>query len=99
MGHRNPRGRCAGARAGPGDTGRARIQARQGDSSMKRALFFSAAVALAGCDDMSVQPKQKAYSPLVGPVQLPAGIVEHNDRPVQAPPVTLALLERGQERY
>lgn len=66
---------------------------------MKRALLFSVAVALAGCDDMSVQPKQKAYSPLVGPAQLPAGIVEHNERPVQAPPVTLALLERGQERY
>jgi mono/diheme cytochrome c family protein len=66
---------------------------------MKRALLFSAAVVLAGCDDMSVQPKQKAYSPLVGPVQLPPGIVEHNERPMQAPPVTLALLERGQERY
>jgi mono/diheme cytochrome c family protein len=62
-------------------------------------LLFAAALALAGCDDMSVQPKQKAYSPLVGPVQLPHSTVEHNERPVQAPPVTLALLERGQERY
>ena len=60
------------------------------------ALMF---VALGACDDMADQHKQKAYSPLVGPAQLPPGIVEYADAPVRAPPVTLALLERGQQRY
>jgi len=56
-------------------------------------------MALGGCDDMSVQPKQKAYSPLVGPVQMPPGIVEYNNKQASAPPVTLALIQRGQERF
>jgi mono/diheme cytochrome c family protein len=56
-------------------------------------------VGLAGCDDMSVQPKQKAYSPLVGPAMLPSDTVEYQSEPQPVPRVTLALLERGQERY
>jgi mono/diheme cytochrome c family protein len=67
---------------------------------MKLALLLLAVpVTLAGCDDMSVQPKQKAYSPFVGPAQVPPGTVEYDDEPAEAPPLTLALLERGQERY
>lgn len=67
---------------------------------MKRGLLLIAAlVPLGGCDNMSVQPKQKAYSPLVGPVQIPSGTVEYDDKPTSAPPVTLALIERGQERF
>jgi mono/diheme cytochrome c family protein len=67
---------------------------------MRRAMLLVAvALALAGCDDMSIQPKQKAYSPLVGPAQVPSGTVEYGDEQVEAPPVTLALLERGQERF
>jgi mono/diheme cytochrome c family protein len=62
-------------------------------------VLLMGAAALAGCDDMSIQPKQKAYSPLVGPAQVPSDTVEYNEKPVQAPPVTLALLERGQERF
>ncbi len=62
-------------------------------------LGLAVSLALAGCDDMSVQPKQKAYSPLVGPAQVPPGIVEFGSKPAGAPPVTLALLERGQERF
>jgi mono/diheme cytochrome c family protein len=54
---------------------------------------------LAGCDNMDDQPKQKAYSPLVGPAPVPADTVEFQSRPVTAPAVTLVLLERGQERY
>jgi mono/diheme cytochrome c family protein len=54
---------------------------------------------LAGCDNMDDQPKQKAYSPLVGPAPVPTDTVEFQSRPVTAPAVTLALLERGQERY
>ncbi|MDQ6870017.1 MAG: cytochrome c [Pseudomonadota bacterium] len=67
---------------------------------MRRGLLLIAVLApLGGCDDMSVQPKQKAYSPLAGPVQIPSGTVEYDDKPARAPPVTLALLERGQDRF
>jgi mono/diheme cytochrome c family protein len=67
---------------------------------MRRAILLLAAlVALGGCDDMTDQPKQKAYSPNVGPAGMPAGTIEYQDKPVQAPPVTLALLQRGQERF
>ncbi len=67
---------------------------------MRRGLLLIAALMpLGGCDDMSVQPKQKAYSPLVGPVRIPPGTVEYDDKPTSAPPVTLALIERGQDRF
>jgi mono/diheme cytochrome c family protein len=67
---------------------------------LRRAPVIALAFAvLGGCDDMSVQPKQKAYSPLVGPAELPAGMVEFGEKIEPAPPVTLALLARGQERY
>jgi mono/diheme cytochrome c family protein len=67
---------------------------------MKRIILaLAVSAALFGCDDMSVQPKQKTYSPLVGPAQVPEATVEYNHKPVNVPPVTLALLERGQERY
>ncbi len=66
---------------------------------MRRGLLLIAALVLGGCDDMSVQPKQKAYSPLAGPVQIPSGTVGYDDKPARAPPVTLALIERGQERF
>jgi mono/diheme cytochrome c family protein len=62
-------------------------------------LLLAGVVALGACDDMSKQPKQKAYSPAVGPAKVPFGTVEFQDKPVPAPPVTLALLERGQERF
>ncbi len=54
---------------------------------------------IAGCDNMADQPKQKVYSPRVGPAKVPSDTVEFQDHAVQAPPVTLALLERGQERF
>jgi mono/diheme cytochrome c family protein len=56
-------------------------------------------MALAGCNDMSTQPKQKTYSPLVGPAAEPEGIIEYQSQPAPVPRVTLVLLERGQERY
>ena len=55
--------------------------------------------ALGGCDDMTTQPKQKVYAPLVAPARTPPRTVRFEERPVQPPPVTLALLERGQERF
>jgi len=67
---------------------------------MRRGLLLIAVLApLGGCDDMSVQPKQKAYSPLVGPAKVPSNTVEYQDKPAPVPPVTLALLERGQDRF
>jgi mono/diheme cytochrome c family protein len=67
---------------------------------MKHIIFVLFVPAmLGGCDDMSTQPKQKAYSPLVGPAKVPSATVEYGDRPEQVPPVTLALLQRGQERF
>jgi mono/diheme cytochrome c family protein len=55
---------------------------------------------LSGCDDMIHQLKLNAYADQrVGPGEIPAGIVGYQTRPVSPPPVTLALLERGQERY
>ena len=67
---------------------------------MKSALLLMAmTVALVGCDDMSIQPKQRHYSPEVAPVTMPTGTVEYRDKSAQAPPLTMALLERGRERF
>ncbi len=57
------------------------------------------ALLASGCDYMIDQPKQKTYSPAVGPAQTPGDTVQFQERPVTPPPVTLALLERGQERF
>lgn len=55
---------------------------------------------LAGCDDMTVQPKQTVYSPAVAPAAVPADLVEFNAAaPPPAPALTLALIERGRERF
>jgi hypothetical protein len=54
---------------------------------------------LAGCDDMSVQPKQLAYSPAASPVTPPPGTVEFDAQEPAVPAVSAALLTRGQERY
>lgn len=62
-------------------------------------VLFALAPLLAACSDMSAQPKQKSCRPLVGPAQAPAGVVAFDARTEPAPEVTLALLERGRERY
>jgi mono/diheme cytochrome c family protein len=54
---------------------------------------------LSGCDDMTVQPKAGAYSPdanLVTPAQ---DTVEWGDAAPKPPPLTPALIQRGQQRY
>ena len=56
-------------------------------------------MSLAACDDMSIQPKQRNYSPLVAPAATPLDTVRFLERPTTAPPLTQALIERGQERY
>ena len=55
---------------------------------------------LGGCDNMIHQDKKNAYSDSsVGPGKTQAGTVDYRSRKVAPPPVTLALLQRGQERY
>jgi mono/diheme cytochrome c family protein len=54
---------------------------------------------LAACGDMSQQPKQTHYSPGADPAALPANTVEYGDAGAKAPPLTLALITRGQERF
>jgi mono/diheme cytochrome c family protein len=66
---------------------------------VRRGAVLVAALALAACDYMADQPKQKYYSPAVGPAKTPEGTVEFGSKPTPAPPVTMALLQRGQERF
>ena len=67
---------------------------------MRRAFIILAiCLVLAACDDMADQPRQRGYAPAAAPARVPAGTVEYQDKPVEAPPVTLALLQRGQERF
>lgn len=63
-------------------------------------LLVALLLGLAACDDMTYQPKKNAYADVrVGPGRVPAGIVDHGAKQVPPPPVTLALLQRGQERF
>ena len=57
-------------------------------------------LALLGCDDMSVQPKNLPYrSAATGPGPVPAGTVEFGSRREPPPALTLALIQRGQDRF
>ena len=62
-------------------------------------LLASGLLLLVSCDYMIDQPKQKTYTPEVGPAAQPDSIVEFDQQPIAPPAVTLALLERGQERF
>ena len=64
----------------------------------------SLAVALAACDNMANQPKRLPYELPYGaqanwPALPPQHIIAHDEKPVAVPPVTMALLERGQQRF
>jgi mono/diheme cytochrome c family protein len=68
------------------------------------ALSLTAALTLAACDNMANQPKRNAYAPAPSGTAesdrtAPGGTVARDDVPVQPPPVTMALLQRGQERF
>ena len=61
-------------------------------------------ILLFGCDDMSTQDKVRPYRnpgrEHAATPQAPApGTVQFRERPVPPPPLTLALIERGQDRY
>ena len=54
---------------------------------MRRAILLAGLLLLGACDDMATQPRQKGYSPDVGPVPEPFGAIEFLDKPVPAPPI------------
>ena len=54
---------------------------------------------LAACDDMTAQPKQTTYAPQVGPATTPRDTIAFESTLPSAPPLTLALIDRGRERY
>lgn len=70
------------------------------------ALVAGLAVAVAACDNMANQPKRLPFELPFGskerwPVLPPQGVVATDDKfgPPAPPPVTLALLHRGQQRF
>jgi mono/diheme cytochrome c family protein len=54
---------------------------------------------LSGCDDMTVQPNARQYSPAATSVVQAQGMVAFDEKPEPPPPLSLALLQRGQARY
>ena len=70
-----------------------------------RRILFASLLLLAGCDDMIHQAKRNPYErnagdpPTADPVQTPPGIVQYREAPATPPPVSLALIERGQDRF
>ena len=63
-------------------------------------LTLSAAALLSGCDDMSHQAKNNPWTVSGGdPARPPRGIVAFDDHPAPPPPVTLALIEHGQDEF
>lgn len=60
--------------------------------------------AVVACDNMANQPKRLPYELPYGaqanwPALPPPHTIARDDRPVPPPPVTLALIERGQQRF
>jgi mono/diheme cytochrome c family protein len=64
-----------------------------------RAVALFLTMLVAGCDDMTTQPKAKAWSADAAAVRPAHGTVPWEDGPEIAPPLTLALLQRGQQRF
>jgi mono/diheme cytochrome c family protein len=62
-------------------------------------VMLLVALLLASCDDMTTQDKAKAYSADANTVHAADNVVQWQDRPERAPPLTPALLQRGQDRF
>lgn len=63
-------------------------------------LLVALLLALGGCDDMIHQRKKNPWSRKEGdPQREPAQTVRLDEAPVPPPSVTLALLQRGQDRF
>jgi mono/diheme cytochrome c family protein len=66
---------------------------------MRQALPLAVGLLLlAGCEDMSAL-RRKSYAPFVSLAAVPPDIARLDEQSRHAPPVTLALLKRGQERF
>jgi mono/diheme cytochrome c family protein len=70
------------------------------------AVLLASLALAAGCDNMANQPKRNPYevyrasSEPLPPMVEPAGTVARDEAPPPAPPpVTMALLQRGRERF
>ena len=63
------------------------------------AVLFAVALPLATCDDMTKQPKAGAWSAASYTVHPASHAVEWQDKPEPPPPLTSALLQRGQQRF
>ena len=62
--------------------------------------FLIALLLLAGCDDMTRQPKQGAYaSRATGPAPRPDAVVQAGSALQRPPGLSLALLQRGQAQF
>lgn len=66
---------------------------------MKRLILLVTLALLSGCDDMTVQPNAKRYDPAAQAVSPVADAVPWGDAPAAPPPLDLALLQRGQQRF
>jgi mono/diheme cytochrome c family protein len=68
--------------------------------SLRAALvLFTVLALLSGCDDMTAQPKAGAWSAAATLVTPAQDTVAWGDTPLNPPPLTLALLQRGQQRF
>ena len=61
--------------------------------------LFVVLALLSGCDDMTVQPKADPYSAEANMVTPAQDTVAWGDTASTPPPLTLALIQRGQQRY
>jgi mono/diheme cytochrome c family protein len=61
--------------------------------------LLTALALLSGCDDMIVQPKARSYSSAATQVVPAQDTVAWGDAALKPPPLTLALLQRGQQRF
>jgi mono/diheme cytochrome c family protein len=61
--------------------------------------LLAAALPLATCDDMTKQPKAGAWSAASHTVHEASDSVAWQDKAEPPPPLTLALLQRGQQRF
>ena len=65
-----------------------------------RPVLLALLLLLAGCDDAINQPKLPAYrAAAVGPGKVPADRIEARQRPEPPPPLTAALIQRGQDQF
>jgi len=64
-----------------------------------RSLLIASLLLVGSCDDMTTQPKAMQYSLDAASVKSAPDTVAFHDKAEPAPPLTLALLERGQERF